>query len=370
MTRPWLIAASCSALTLGGGGCAGLLGYDELEFGSQAGSSASASPCASCPNEDDGAIRPGTGGATHSNSAMPGARPSVSPVETADGGAGGEPAMEPAATPIDCSNGNAPRKCGANLPGMVCIAGATFTLGGAAADSAFHQATVQDFYIDATEVTVDSYGACVAANACPPAAIASDTLGQVACNVGIPNYGQHPINCIRWDAANRYCRWKGLRLPTEEEWEYAARRGTPGYPWGSEPASAQRVNLRAEEWGAANSLGRDNFLTTAPVGSFPLGATADGVYDLVGNVWEFLSSRYCSFPTSACFSCAPDDTCADACDACVTGLHAVRGGSWGDPDFSWSLEHRGSWAEGPYGGLADYVGFRCARSADPLSIEP
>jgi formylglycine-generating enzyme required for sulfatase activity len=136
------------------------------------------------------------------------------------------------------------------------------------------------FAIDRMEVTVEDYGACVRAGGCPePPAVGS-------CNWNAPGRERHPINCVDWKEARAYCAWAGKRLPTEAEWEKAAR-GTDGrkYPWG---------NLGLERAGRVANLsgGADGYSGTAPVGSYPEGASPYGALDMVGNVWEWVENPF------------------------------------------------------------------------------
>jgi formylglycine-generating enzyme required for sulfatase activity len=114
----------------------------------------------------------------------------------------------------------------------------------------------------------------------------------------------HPINCVDWEMAGAYCAWRDRRLPTEAEWEYAARGGDDRlYPWGNEPPSALRLDLCGRECAAAAKReldevwvpmydADDGWATTAPVGSFPAGASRFGALDMAGNVWEWTADWY------------------------------------------------------------------------------
>ena len=157
-------------------------------------------------------------------------------------------------------------------------------------------------------MTVAQYRACVTAGGCSDEGIASAFWSGAEqpswsryCNWPKPERGNHPINCVDWKQAVAFCRWAGKRLPTEMEWEKAAR-GTDGrkYPWGNvEYEAAGRVANIADvqsrvlhpEWNMP--LGYDDgYLDTAPVGSFPAGKTVYGGFDMMGNVWEFAADEY------------------------------------------------------------------------------
>jgi formylglycine-generating enzyme required for sulfatase activity len=111
--------------------------------------------------------------------------------------------------------------------------------------------------MDRTEVTVSAYAACVASGKCTPA------YKGGPCNAGVAGRESHPINCVYWNQADAYCKAQGLRLPTEEEWEYAATGGDGRtYPWGEAAPSNQLC------WGGeGNDLGKGNRRSTCAVGS-------------------------------------------------------------------------------------------------------
>jgi formylglycine-generating enzyme required for sulfatase activity len=123
-----------------------------------------------------------------------------------------------------------------------------------------------------TEVTNAQYAACVKAQICTEP---GNTRWKN------PAYADHPVTNVDWEQANAYARWVGGRLPTEAEWEKAAR-GVEGkiYPWGDQPPTAQLLNF--------NSQVKD----TKPVGSYPDGASPYGAWDMAGNVWEWTADWY------------------------------------------------------------------------------
>ena len=163
-----------------------------------------------------------------------------------------------------------------------------------------------EFWIDRTEVTVEAFHSCAFARVCSTEGLRMPFWKDEerpswawACNWGKEGRDKHPINCVDWNQAKTYCEWAGKRLPSEEEWERAAR-GTDGwkYPWGNAGyGEAGRVANIADEtlaqekprWPAAEGYD-DGFYTTAPVESFPAGSSPEGAQDMLGNVWEWTSS--------------------------------------------------------------------------------
>jgi formylglycine-generating enzyme len=109
---------------------------------------------------------------------------------------------------------------------------------------------------------------------------------------GQGSHPERPAVQLSWYDAAAYCRWAGKRLPTEAEWEYAARSGLEGqsYPWGNEPLNAGRANYWQGNFPTRNE-GLDGFEGPAPVKSFP--ANGYGLYDMSGNVWEWTADWYC-----------------------------------------------------------------------------
>ena len=204
----------------------------------------------------------------------------------------------------------------ADLPcpaGFVRIPSGTFMMGspdteGASDEHPQHSMTVAGFCMQRLEVTVADYQGCVASGKCTPAG--TDAM----CNATIAGRAQHPINCVDWNQATAYCASIGARLPTEVEWEYAAR-GTDGrkYPWGNQPPNRHLLNECGDECASyatrkhhetktALYHGSDGYEETAPVGSFPYGASPFGVLDMAGNVYEWTSSPYCYYPSHTCGS--------------------------------------------------------------------
>ena len=161
---------------------------------------------------------------------------------------------------------------------MVLVPAGSFKMGSNNGDSdekPVHDQTFdQPFWIDKTEVTRGAYESCVSAGVCTstPDSQYSTTANQ-------------PINRVTWYQAAAYCEWRGARLPTEAEWEYAARGpDNLKYPWGNE-FDGNKVHY------SQNSSNK-----TADVGNYPSGTSWVGALDMSGNVWEWTNSLYKDYP--------------------------------------------------------------------------
>jgi len=218
---------------------------------------------------------------------------------------------------------------------------------------------VKAFEIDKYEVTVAQFRKCVDAGVCKvPEGLKGILHSYEAnlCNWGVTNRDNHPINCMRWKEADAYCRWTGKRLPTEAEWEKAARGSDARrFPWGNEQANCDRAVV--DDGG--DGCGRES---TWPVGSKPQGASPYGVMDMSGNVWEWVADWY----DHGYYKKAPAvDPYNDQEVSWLPGRKpgkVLRGGSWADQT---AIIHRGAnRLEYDPDTFPDYtVGFRCARDA-------
>jgi formylglycine-generating enzyme required for sulfatase activity len=213
--------------------------------------------------------------------------------------------------------GGSHREVNSCAEGMMPVAAGTYVMGspegeGDSDEQPQHEVTLSAYCIDKTEVTVAAYAKCVAAKGCSAAPLTTNWSNDTAesrktssqrCNR--EDRPEHPINCVDWGQAAAYCTWNGQRLPTEAEWEYAAR-GNDGrlYPWGQAAPSATRLNACGSECTSKDTAkrrripwkamydGSDGWETTAPVGSYPEGRSPSGALDMAGNVWEWTADWY------------------------------------------------------------------------------
>lgn len=215
---------------------------------------------------------------------------------------------------------------------------------------------VDTFYIDRSEVTNEAYQACVASRDCPAA-------GPSYRDFDAP---RQPVTGLDWFQARTFCQARGHRLPTDAEWEKAAR-GPDGdwYPWGSEPASCDNAILMDETGRACGVPKRGQHPETgriAEVCSRPPGRY--GLCDMVGNAEEWVADWWSEDWAECGAACAgpdPRGPC-DGADECPGHrFKSIRGGSW-----YWPAEHATGWHRRRYppsNQPAHHFGFRCAVSA-------
>jgi serine/threonine-protein kinase len=247
--------------------------------------------------------------------------------------AGGEPPAQPQPTVVAQPQTPADTKADPSSPpaGMVYIPGGTFMMGRDNEDEYVgppYEVTVAPYFMDKTEVTNKQYLEFVqATDYAPPPDWENGTF-----KVGTAD---HPVVNVTWNDARAYAEWAKKRLPTEAEWEFAAR-GTDGrlYPWGN-------------DWRPGNSYTKESGLSTLqPVGSAPDGASPYGILDMAGNAWEWCSNNFSPYPGS---TAPPKDLT----------FKIIRGGSLGDTREKATTTYR-NWV--PPEQRYEALGFRCVRS--------
>jgi formylglycine-generating enzyme required for sulfatase activity/serine/threonine protein kinase len=259
--------------------------------------------------------------------------------------------------------------------GMVLIPGGEFFMGSdedGEAEKPAHHVELSPYCIDAYEVTVARYAACSDEGKCKRASRTNEWPGITAherevfdplCSMseGADAHPRHPVVCVDWSMASAFCATlPGGRLPTEAEWEFAAR-GPDGrrYPWGDEPPGPLTVNACGAEcvaWAKEKKVpmtamyaGDDGWPTTAEVGSFPKGRSRFGLYDVAGNVWEWVADWQGPYGKASQKDPRGPET---------GKLKVIRGGAWNGSVDAWERPTF-RFMNGPenrsYG-----IGFRCA----------
>lgn len=268
--------------------------------------------------------------------------------------------MPDLATPADGSvrveaDMHPPLPIEAQEPGMIKIMGGAFMMGSPdySDERKPHEVTVPTFWIDETEVTAEDFARYVSLD--PKKRFPQHVGKRRSCNFINPKKQKHPMNCVAYDEAENYCKSLDKRLPTEAEWEYAARgREHRTYPWGPEsPEDPGQKNRLC--W--VRNLKNGN-LGTCEVGSVEKDRTEAGVKDLAGNVREWVDGWYC--PDGYEDELPPKNGSNQT--GCSHDKRVVRGHSWGtDGDHTRHL--RASSRHGfPPQTSYDTLGFRCAKS--------
>jgi formylglycine-generating enzyme required for sulfatase activity len=218
-----------------------------------------------------------------------------------------------------------------------------------------HMVALDGFWIDQTEVTNGHYQRCVDAGDClPPVETGSYTRERY---YGAPAYDDYPVIWVTRPQAADYCAWAGGRLPTEAEWEYAAR-GPEGrlFPWGDE-FDGTRLNYCDASCtaGMTDQAVNDGYPDTAPVGSFPSGVSWCGALDMAGNVREWVADWFAYYSK---------ERQVNPTGPSSGHTHSPRGGCWLDTPEITRSANRGQ-------NTIDYsrhkVGFRCAADAEIAS---
>jgi len=192
-----------------------------------------------------------------------------------------------------------------------------------------HEVSLAAFEIDVTEVTQGQYAACLAEGACAAPSCAWDC-----------ERNDYPATCIDWEEASTYCAWADKRLPTEAEWEKAARgRDGRKYPWGNDEPDCSLTNMD----GCAGEL--------MPVGSLPDGASAYGALDMAGNVVELVADVY----AADYYAESPSDNPTGPAKG---DRYGGRGGGF-KSDSVWQRASKRDWYDAD--DRSGSLGFRCAR---------
>ncbi len=280
------------------------------------------------------------------------------------------PSQEQQPPPLQCPSG------------MVPIPGGEFTAGsseGIASDDEkpAHVVTLAPYCIDRHEVTAADYLECYTSKKCKrpskkpywPDITATEAKAHAPlCTFQHPKYENHPINCVTWTLADAYCKARNKRLPTEAEWEFAARGPTPRiYPWGDEEPTQAHLNgcdQQCSSWrksvglpGTTLHTGDDGFAHSATVGSYVRGASAFGVLDMAGNVREWVDDWFGPYPA---------EPTSDPKGPATGERKVLRGGGW---DVSYANRLRTSFRSSEVANArSSLIGFRCAMS-EPATAE-
>jgi formylglycine-generating enzyme required for sulfatase activity len=215
-------------------------------------------------------------------------------------------------------------------------------------ESPAHDVMLAAFWIDQTEVSNEQYLRCENASVCKPPVQSNSHFHPSY--YGNPEYADYPVLFVTRAQAAAYCHWVGGRLPTEAEWEYAARGPNSSiFPWG-DAFDGTRLNYCDVncDAGPSDPTIDDGYADTAPVGSFPSGASWIGALDMAGNVREWVADWYGPYPSQAQI---------DPTGPARGDLIVPRGGSWIDNPSIVRGANRGGNTEDYY---RDYYGFRCA----------
>ncbi|MCX5792664.1 MAG: SUMF1/EgtB/PvdO family nonheme iron enzyme [Elusimicrobia bacterium] len=242
------------------------------------------------------------------------------------------------------------------LNGGKFIMGTTDAEQGAEDSKPSHEVSIKDFYMSKTAVTVEQYAECVANGAC------TEPGRGDSCNWGKTGKQLHPVNCVDWDQANQYAKFigGGARLPSESEWEYAAKSGgkSQAYPWGDDKPACDKAVMKD---GSGFGCGING---TMPVCTKPAGNTQiDGLpadeqlCDMAGNVYQWVQDQYQgTYKVATADGSAYEGTGAGAE---VFPYRVLRGGSYGN-DTAMHLRadfRAGFLRSGSFG----FIGFRLAK---------
>ena len=214
-----------------------------------------------------------------------------------------------------------------------------------------HRVRLDSFWLDRTEISNRQYRICVEADVCVQPCLNS-SFSRLSYHDN-PVYADYPVINVDFYMASTYCSWVGARLPTETEWEYAAR-GPESlvFPWGNTFERSKLNYCDVNCNGLSAGTFDDDYPDTAPIGTFPSGASWVGALDMAGNVREWVSDTYTYYQSGEAVNQSGIDT---------EELKIPRGGSWYDKPDDVRSANRG-------GELPDYfrhnLGFRCAQDTE------
>ena len=263
-----------------------------------------------------------------------------------------------------------------NCPdGMIKIPGGSYFMGAddqLPLEKPAHEVVLDPFCMDEFEVTVEQYKKCSDSGRCKRAGTTNDFTPLTdkdrkafdpLCNILDPvAKATHPINCVDWTMSEKFCHERGKRLPTEAEWELCRPRSrraasTPGETTTPRRRTSTPAARECVAWGTKNGVEEkamydvdDGFPNTAPVGSFPKGASRYGVKDVVGNVWEWVADYFGEYSKDEQTNPKGPET---------GEARVIRGGSWNASYPAWvrpTFRFKAPESNRSYG-----IGFRCAR---------